>query len=278
MRYETKLPHRANPDSGVLELGAQPRDVHLDGVVGERVVPAAHRLKHVLLADHLPDPHEQVFERRPLARGELERIRPDARAPPDGVDGEAAEVQLGALDRLAAAHERPRARFQLRQRERLGDVVVGAEIEAPHAVRFGVVGGKNQDAPRVASAAQLAQHVESVDARKAEVEHDQVVVLLRASPQGQLPRLSMVHGVARLSQRSYEPIGQRLVVLDDQNSHDKLSNRVELQHSTRRDPGFLRGVHELHGEKGAWERDAPPRHRGGKRLRPALYAAGLAKT
>src|SRR2546426_4103084 len=117
--HVTEASHRADPDSGVLELGAQPRDVHLDGVVGERVDPAAHRLKHVLLADHLPYPHEQVFERRPLARGEVERIRPDARAPPDGVDGETAEVQLGALDRLAAAHERPRARFELRQRERL---------------------------------------------------------------------------------------------------------------------------------------------------------------
>src|SRR2546427_1190078 len=256
--HVTEASHRANPDSGVVELGAQPRDIHLDGVMGERVVPAAHRLKHVLLADDLPDTHEQVFERRPLARSEVERIRPDARAPPYRVDGEAAEMQLWALDRLAAAHERPHPRFQFRERERLGDVVVGPEIEAPHAVRLGVVGGEKQDASLVASAAQLTQHVESVDARKAEVEHDQVVVFLGASPQGKLPRSCMVHGVARLTERSYQPIGQRLVVLDDQNSHDKLSNRVELQDSTRRAPGFLRGVRELHGKKRAWERKRTP--------------------
>src|SRR6266481_6295910 len=203
----------------------------------------------MLLADHLPDPHEQVFEHRPLAGGEVEKVRTDARASRHRIDTQAAEAQLGALDRLAAADERAHARFQLGEREGFGDVVIGAQVEAAHAIHLGVVRGKDQDAAGVVVAAQLAQHLEPVYARKADVEHDQVIVFLRASPHCKLARLGVVYGVARLSQRSYQTVRQRIVVLYYQNSHDKLLNWFEVQDSTRTGSGFSSRAHGHPGKK-----------------------------
>src|SRR5712664_330611 len=203
----------------------------------------------MLLADHLADTHEQVFEHRPLARGEVEKVRSDARASRHRIDTQATEAQLGVLYRLAAADERPHARFQLGEREGLRDVVVGSEVEAAHAIRLGFVSGKDQDAAGVVVAAQLAQHLEPVDSRKADVEHDQVIVFLRASPHCKLARLGVVYGVARLSQRSYQTVRQRIVVLYYQNSHDKWLNWFEVQDSTRTGSGFLSRAHGRPGKK-----------------------------
>src|SRR6266851_6992082 len=203
----------------------------------------------MLLADHLPDPHEQVFEHRPLARGEVEKVRSDARPSRHGIDAEAAETQLGALYRLAATDERAHTRFQLGEREGFGDVVIGSEVEAAHAVRLGVVGGQDQNAAGVVVAAQLTQHLEPVDARKTDVEHDKVIVFFRAGPQRELARFRVIHGVARLSQRSYEPVRQRIVVFDYQNSHDKWLNWFEVQDSTRTGSGFLSWAHGRPGKK-----------------------------
>ncbi len=230
----------------------------------------------MLLADHLPDPHQQVFEHRPLARGEVEDVRSDARPPCHGVDGKAAEAQLRALYRLAAADKGAHTRFQFGKREGLGDIVVGSEVEPAHAIDLGIVRRKDQDAAGVVVAAQLAQHLEPVDSRKADVEHDQVIVFLRASPHCKLARLGVVYGIARLSQRSYQTVRQRIVVLYDQNSHDKWLNWFEVQDSTRTGSGFLGRAHGHPGKKCVGARVAPPRHRGGKRLRMKLYAVRLA--
>src|SRR5712691_4350838 len=203
----------------------------------------------MLLADHLPDPHEQVFEHRPLARGEVEKVRTDARASRHRIDAQAAEVQLGALYRLAAADKRPHSRFEFRKRERFGDVVVGPQVEAAHAVRLGVVGGKDQYAAGVVVPAQLAQYLEPVYARKTDVEHDEVIVFFRAGAQCKLARFRVIHGVARLSQRSYQPVRQRIVVFDYQNSHDKWLNWFEVQDSTQTGSGLLSRAHGHPGKK-----------------------------
>src|SRR3989454_11569599 len=217
----------------------------------------------MLLADHLPDPHEQVFEHRPLARGEVEKVRTDARASRHRIDAQAAEAQLGALYRLASADERSYARFQLGEREGFGDVVIGSQVEAAHAIRLGVVRGKDQDAAGVVVAAQLAQHLEPVYARKTYVEYDEVIVFFRAGPQRELARFRVIHGVARLSQRSHQPVCQRIVVFDDQNSHDKWLNWFEVQDSTRTGSGFLSWAHGRPGKKvrGSASRAPTPQRR-----------------
>src|SRR5262247_53144 len=65
--------HRADLDSGGLELRAKPRYVDFDGVRREVFAPAGNGLDDRLLGDDLLHFSEQHLEDRPFARGELER-------------------------------------------------------------------------------------------------------------------------------------------------------------------------------------------------------------
>ena len=66
------------------------------------------------------------------------------------------------------------ARQQLGDRERLGDVVVGAQLEAEHLVGFGRAGGQHDDRRRDRARPQVAAHVEAVLLRQHHVEDHQV--------------------------------------------------------------------------------------------------------
>ncbi len=63
---------------------------------------------------------------------------------------------------------------QLLQRERLGQVVVGAGVQPLDAVADGVAGGEQEDRHAVALAPQAASDVQPVEARHHDVEHDRI--------------------------------------------------------------------------------------------------------
>ena len=67
--------------------------------------------------------------------------------------------------------------------ERLGDVVVGAGLEADDLVELGVLRREHQDV-RVAEGADAAAHLDAVDVGQAEIEDDQVVVAQRGGADG----------------------------------------------------------------------------------------------
>ena len=85
---------------------------------------------------------------------------------------------------LGAAQHRADARDHLGARERLDDVVVGAQLEADDLVGLGAARGDHHDR-RVALAAQRAGHVAAVAVRQRQVEQHQVGV----DPLGDLDRL-----------------------------------------------------------------------------------------
>ena len=66
------------------------------------------------------------------------------------------------------------AAHQLAQPERLGQVVVGAELEADDLVDLVVAGGQDEDGHLRAGRAEPAEDLEAVHARQAHVEHDEV--------------------------------------------------------------------------------------------------------
>ena len=82
--------------------------------------------------------------------------------------GRIGEVAVGPpQERLDPAH-------QLAQAERLGQVVVRAELEADDLVDLVVAGGQDEDRRLRAGGAQPAQDLEAVDAGQPDVEHDEV--------------------------------------------------------------------------------------------------------
>ena len=106
---------------------------------------------------------------------------------------------------------------ELAHRERLGDVVVGAELEPDDLVDLLGLGGQHDDRDR-AAAAQPAADLEPVDPRQHQVEHDEVERLLVEA----LERLAAVGGlddvVALLAQRIGEQRLDRLLIVDEQDA------------------------------------------------------------
>jgi hypothetical protein len=75
-----------------------------------------------------------------------------------------------------APDERAQARGQLRQREGLREVVVGAAVEAAHPILHGVSSGEHQDRYPDAVRAHPATGFEPVEPRHHHVQDDGVVV------------------------------------------------------------------------------------------------------
>jgi hypothetical protein len=121
--------------------------------------------------------------------------------------------------RAAAAQQRPHAGFELRQVEGLGEVVVGAEIQAAHAVGQRVERGEHQHRHGGLAGPQAAQHLQAVDARQADVQDRQVVDAQRQGPVGLLTVVGDVHRVSGLHQRAAQGVGKDQVVLGKQDSH-----------------------------------------------------------
>src|SRR5262249_20308800 len=113
--------------------------------------------------------------------------------------------------------------------------------------------GEDQDAAGAVIAPQLAQDVEAVDAGQADVQDDEIVVLLGAGAQRELSGRGVIDRVTRLLQRARQPVGQRLVILDDQNPHaGPLLNGIGLEDITRCGsilPGALHTITDLERKK-----------------------------
>ena len=100
----------------------------------------------------------------------------------------------GGRGAVGAAEHRLHAGDELGRRERLGDVVVGAELEAEHPVDLGVAGGEEDHRDR-RGLAQAAAHLEAVDVGEADVEHDE------PGPVGARPRRPTSSPVAAFTTR-----------------------------------------------------------------------------
>ena len=79
----------------------------------------------------------------------------------------------GDVDSPARRSTEPDAQHQLARAERLGDVVVGAQLETDHAVLLRAERGQHDDR-EVAAGTDAAEHLETIDAGQHHIEHDEV--------------------------------------------------------------------------------------------------------
>ena len=114
-----------------------------------------------------------------------------------------------------AAQQRAHPGRQLARAVRLGDVVVGADVEAEQHVVLGGAGGHQQDR-HVGLGAQDPAHVEPVDQRHHHVEHDQVGPARAALVQRGPPVADREHAVALAFQVEPDQLGLLGVVVGDQ--------------------------------------------------------------
>src|SRR5512134_2598095 len=184
-----------------LQLAPQAMNVDLDGVGAHFLVPPVELLGELILVDDASASQHQHFEDADLARGELERLAVQRSAPARGVERERAVSEQRAPARLTAPDEGPHARFQLRQVERLGEVVVGAQVESLDPVLERIERGEYQYRRPRAAAPQSPQDFIAVEAGQSEVEDYQVVGIRGEDVIGLSTVSRTVHGVIGGPQR-----------------------------------------------------------------------------
>ena len=104
---------------------------------------------------------------------------------------------------------------QLARRERLRDVVVGADLEAEHAVDLLVARGQHHDR-EIGAVADLAADVEAVDARQADVEDDDADLVAAELGERVLAGAHPQHAVAVRAEVAANQLADRELVLDDE--------------------------------------------------------------
>ena len=171
--------------------------------------------------------------RRSNSFGQLElRVRAPraARGPVDGqvAGGERLARAGRRIDRGRAAQVRADAREELRQPERLDEVVVGAGIQSGDDVELLVACRDDEDGEVGAGVAQATADVDSVHVGEAEVEDDELDVLPGRGLGGAAAR-ETPDAVALAVQDADEPGRDRLVVLHEQDvrpGHDMSVGRA----------------------------------------------------
>ena len=131
----------------VLDLGPQPLHVHVEGLGVAVVVRAPHPVDEHVAREHPPGVGEQQLEQLELLERQRDALAAHRHLVTRGVETHVADLQhlVGLRDTRVvaptAAQRGPHPRHQLTEAERLGDVVVGAHLEArrprrsPHCAR-----------------------------------------------------------------------------------------------------------------------------------------------
>ena len=128
------------------------------------------------------------------------------------------------MRRLGAAQQRPQSGYELGERERLGQVVVGAEAEPVHPVLDGGGGGQHQHPAAAARPDEFGAHLVAVPSGQVPVEHDHVIIGHQRPLKTVRPVEGDVHGHPLLPQPGPDRLGQLAVVLDHQHPHGRTSD------------------------------------------------------
>jgi hypothetical protein len=215
---------------GVVELGAQAAHRHLDHIGVGVEVHVPDLLGQRGARQDLPAPAQQQRQQVELLRGQVQPLLRARGAAGDQVELEVSQVQLGGLCGVAVAggapaQQRADARQQFGEGEGLDEVVVGATLQAAHAVLDLVARGEHQHRRGLALGAHRGQHAEAVDARQHHVEQHQVVVAADGQAATVDAVVRDVDHMAVLAQALVQVLGQLDFVFDDQQSHGV--NRVQ---------------------------------------------------
>src|SRR2546430_5842359 len=115
-----------------------------------------------------------------------------------------------------SAQKRAHPAAELANRERLRDVVVGAELETEHLVELVVARGQHDDRHGARGPEPLAD-LEAVELRQHHVEHDQVDVLALEAFECLLAVTRLQHTKAVAFEGIGEELLNRVLVVDEQN-------------------------------------------------------------
>jgi hypothetical protein len=201
-----------------LDLAAQLDDVRVHNAVGDEDVVSPYGVDDLGAGDHAAEVVEEELQHLQLDGGEIGAC---AAAPKLGA-GEIGLAVAETAHRLGigggAAEQGADAGAELTGTERLGHVIVGAEIEAHDF--FGLLSFRGQHEDRGADlvAPQVAADLEAVLARQHDVEQDEVPAGLTSAAAGGVAVGCDFDVVSFVAQVQFEPERDVGLVFDNQNS------------------------------------------------------------
>ena len=141
------------------------------------------------------------------------RARPD-RGEPDRVDFQVRDAEDLRLRAGPTPQDRPDAGEELGEGERLDEVIVRPQLEAPHPVGDGVHRGQEQDRRVPPGFPQLGDDRPALAAGEHHVEHDQVIVARPGQVQAVVPAECDVNCEPRLDEALAHVVDRLAVILD----------------------------------------------------------------
>ena len=164
---------------------------------------------------------EEVFEQRELTASHRHRRSTDAHFAGRRVESEITRGKdIRSLGR-AATGQGAQPCEQLREGERLDEVVVGADIEATDAIVDRIARREQQDRRPVARGAELAAEAEPVAVGEHHVEDEDVVDRFRRQPAGVLDRARRIDRIAVAPQSPRDQAGEPHVIFQQQHLHQR---------------------------------------------------------
>src|SRR5260370_12285308 len=130
----------------------------LDRIRRQLLIEGVDAVGDMVLAEYAAGMGQEQFEQRPFSRSELDNSLADTNPFCRNVDDHSRDRPL-CCARDASPEERAHAGLELLDREWLGQVIVGAQIESANTVLDGVTRGKYQDARRGTALPQPPHHL-----------------------------------------------------------------------------------------------------------------------
>src|SRR5712691_460958 len=213
-------PDRLNSVAQRTEFLAKPKHVSVDGAVEAAGIVAPDLLDQVIARIGSAGVGGEQVEQLELLRREVELQVADARGAADRIDRQVSLDGRFALRRripqeLHPAEDRPYARQELADREGLGQVVVGSDLESEHAVYLFRASRQHQDWDDRLST-DPTRDLQAVEPRQHPIEDQQVWPIALDEVKRGLSVEGLDHSVALVLQMTTDQTGQIALVFGDQ--------------------------------------------------------------
>lgn len=194
--------------------------MYLHRVAAHLVIPVVQLLLNQRPRQHPPLVVQKQFQHRQFARRQRHRLAVAAHAAGGAVEHHVAVRQLRHQLAVATADQRLQARRHFGQRERLAQIIVGAALQPADSLLQRVAGGEDQDRHVLPGLAPLAQQIQTVEARQAEIEDHRVVrrTVQRIFADDAVGEPVQIE--AEFGQPGLDAVPDQFVIFDQQNSHE----------------------------------------------------------
>lgn len=203
--------------------------MYRDCVRRQLFIDAVKLLLQYSLGHHPAETAHQMLQDRKFLTGKLQGCSLDPNITANGVEYRIACLERDTESQARPAQQRLGSRNQLGHREGLDEIVVGARVEAQHAIFHCVARGKDERGDISAGTASLGQHLQAVTIGQTKVENHGIVSNKCERLAGIRCRIDGIDDESCASEGRFQDLNQARLVLDHQQSHRFLAVMETIQ-------------------------------------------------